>query len=111
MKALSVKNPWADMIAQGLKTIEVRSRRTHHRGPLLICTSKKPEGGNAGCAVAVVELVDYRPLVPEDARRAGGFYAPGMWAWVLDNVKPIKPFSVCGKLGIFEVALISSPSS
>jgi len=36
MKALTVRQPWAHHIAQGLKTIEVRSWRTSYRGPLLI---------------------------------------------------------------------------
>ena len=37
MKALSVRQPWAGLIAAGLKTIEVRPRPTHYRGDLLIC--------------------------------------------------------------------------
>lgn len=36
MKALTVKRPWAWAIVSGQKDIENRSRRTHHRGELLI---------------------------------------------------------------------------
>lgn len=36
MKALTVRQPWASLIAAGVKTIETRSRRTSHRGPLVI---------------------------------------------------------------------------
>lgn len=43
MKALSIKQPWAEMILQGLKKIEVRSWRTDYRGDLLICSSAKPD--------------------------------------------------------------------
>ena len=60
MRALSVRAPWAGLIATGTKTLEVRSRRTHYRGELLICES----GG--GGAVVVVELVGCRPFVEAD---------------------------------------------
>lgn len=43
MKALSIKQPWAEMILQGLKTIEVRCWKTEFRGDLLICSSAKPD--------------------------------------------------------------------
>ena len=33
MKALSVPQPWAEVIARGEKTIEVRTWSTKHRGP------------------------------------------------------------------------------
>lgn len=42
MKALSVKQPWAGMIAQRIKPIETRVWATDYRGELLICASKKP---------------------------------------------------------------------
>jgi len=41
MKAISIKQPWAQLIAQGLKTLEIRSWKTKYRGPLLICASAK----------------------------------------------------------------------
>lgn len=37
MKALSVKQPWAALIASGEKPYEVRTWRTDYRGPLVIC--------------------------------------------------------------------------
>jgi hypothetical protein len=36
LPALSVRQPWAWLIVNGVKDIENRIRRTHHRGPLLI---------------------------------------------------------------------------
>lgn len=36
MKALTVRQPWASLIACGEKKIETRSRATQHRGPLAI---------------------------------------------------------------------------
>lgn len=39
MKALSLWNPWAVMMAKSLKLIETRSRPISHRGPLVICST------------------------------------------------------------------------
>lgn len=41
MKALSLWQPWATLIAMGIKTIETRSWPTSYRGPLLIHAAKK----------------------------------------------------------------------
>ena len=43
MKALSIIQPWATLIALGEKKIETRSWATKHRGPLLIHSSKRIE--------------------------------------------------------------------
>lgn len=43
MKALSVKNPFAGLIACGVKHYEVRSFKTKYRGPIVICSTAKPE--------------------------------------------------------------------
>ena len=40
MKALSLKQPWATVIVQGIKPIENRKWSTSYRGPLLIHASK-----------------------------------------------------------------------
>lgn len=47
MKALSIKNPWAWLIAKGVKDIENRSRRTHYRGKILIHVSQRWDAGFA----------------------------------------------------------------
>ena len=40
MRALSVLNPWADLIVSQAKTIENRTWRTNYRGPLAIHAGK-----------------------------------------------------------------------
>lgn len=40
VKALTLTQPWATLVALGEKEIETRSWRTHYRGPLLIHASK-----------------------------------------------------------------------
>jgi len=106
VKALSIKQPWASMIARGEKTIETRTWRTKYRGPLLIVSSKKPviKGLPAGMAIAVVDLVDCRPMTPgadEEAARCDVY--PGAHAWVLKNRRHINPFSVRGQMGLYEI--------
>lgn len=45
MKAITVRQPWASLIAAGVKTIETRSWSTKYRGPLAIHAGKaKPDG-------------------------------------------------------------------
>ena len=103
MKALSVKQPWANLIAAGAKTIETRTWATDYRGELLIVSSKKPAIEPAGCAVAIASLVDSRPMSRADEDAACcEIYARAV-AWVLDDVRPVRPFPVRGKLGIYEV--------
>jgi hypothetical protein len=40
MKAISLHNPYASLIAHDLKHWETRPMRTHHRGPLAICAAR-----------------------------------------------------------------------
>jgi len=52
MKALSVKQPWAQLIVGGHKTIETRTWGTSYRGDFLLCSSLKPDHNAAeytGC--------------------------------------------------------------
>ena len=103
MKALSVRSPWAGMIADGVKTLEIRSRRTHYRGPLLICQS----GG--GGAVAEVVVVDCRPFGEQDDAASGGVWtlrpdARTHYAWVLRLVRRVTSAPIKGRLGFYDVA-------
>lgn len=85
MKAISLHQPWASLIALGLKRVETRGKRTAYRGPILIHAAKKwtPEQAGIlaafsfeldradlveacsprGRVVAVARLVDVRPMV------------------------------------------------
>ena len=105
MKALSMKQPWANLIASGKKTIETLKWKTRYRGNLLIVSSKKPNIEPAGCAVAVVTLVDCRDMIIADEEAACCRLYPCANAWVLSNIKPVEPFPVKGELGIFDVDL------
>ena len=105
MKALSVKQPWANLIANGTKTIETRTWTTPYRGPLLIVSSKFPNIPPTGSAVAIVDLVDCRRMTRIDRNAACCEIYPNAFSWVLENVLQIKPFPVSGALGIFECSI------
>lgn len=119
MKALSVQQPFAYEILSGLKTIEVRSWDTLHRGDLLICSSKKAAypaeemedmEEDYGCtflyghALCVVTVADVRPMRKGDEDEAlVEEIDPEAYSWVLEDVRPAVPFPVKGKLNLFDV--------
>ncbi|GKT09288.1 ASCH domain-containing protein [Desulforhabdus sp. TSK] len=105
MKALSIQQPWASLIASGRKTIETRKWKTDYRGDLVIVSSKRPKIEPAGCALAIVRLVNCRPMTREDEAAACCSLYPGAYAWELESVRTIAPFPVKGRLGLYEVAL------
>ena len=109
IKALSVRQPWARLIAAGIKTLEVRSRHTHYRGELLICSSLSAPAhaqGPRGMALATVRLVNCRPFTPADVGAACVNYAPDLFVWKLTDAHPLpRPFPVKGSLNFFEVFL------
>jgi ASCH domain len=104
MMALSIKQPWANLIASGKKTIETRLWDTKYRGPLLIVSSRTPRIEPAGFALAVGELVDCRRMTKCDEVAAQCEIYPNAFAWVLASVRRITPFPVKGRLGLYEVA-------
>ena len=108
MKALSIRQPWASLIACAEKTIELRAWTTRYRGPLLICASANEQSdGPKGVAVAIVDLVDVRPATPADATAARCQPCEDAFAWLLAHARPVDPFPVKGRLGLFDVDLPS----
>jgi hypothetical protein len=105
IKALSVKQPWANLLASGKKTIETRLWPTNYRGPLLIVSSKTPKIHPAGYALAIAELVDCRPMTKSDESAACCARYLGAYAWVMDKIRKIPIFPVRGKLGLYDVSI------
>lgn len=104
MLALSIRQPWAELILRGIKTIEVRSKNTNVRGPIHIYASRvraEPEveqkvhkefGVDSeslprGVLVGTVVIVDSRPFKATDVPaalvrpRADWTY----YGWILAN--------------------------
>jgi len=104
MKALSMTPPWGQMIRDGEKTIETRKWSTRYRGPILFVCAKRPASPEAGQALCIADLVDCRPMLASDQMAAGCPVYPRAKAWVLRNIRLVKPFAVKGQLGLFEIA-------
>jgi hypothetical protein len=122
IKALSVKQPYATWIAEGKKTIEIRTWRTKFRGRFLIVSSRATdllfeeigpdnlgEGYRddwpLGMALAEASLVDCRSMTEDDEKAACCEFYDGAFAWILADVKRIEPFPVKGQLSFFTVQL------
>lgn len=111
MKALSVRQPWASLIASGQKTIEIRSWSTRHRGELAIVASKglSREGvaqwnirEPRGAVVCVVELTSVRPWRAGDELRAlsDGI---GCFSWELRLLYRTQHVPTVGRLSLFDI--------
>ena len=128
MKALTLTQPWASLVALGHKRIETRSWSTKYRGKLYIHAAKGfprsarefadeeqsllPERLPRGMIVATARLVDIRgtasrycEVLSTQERRFGDYY-PGRYAWVLEDIVPLdKPIPWRGMLGLFNIEL------
>jgi hypothetical protein len=121
IRALTIRQPFPELILRRRKPYEIRSWKTNYRGPLLIhsaakvktdCAKEsglKPETLATSVFVGVVALSDVRPYTRADSKllnqkRAIGGWSPGHFSWVLK--KPIRfarPIKANGKLGLFRV--------
>jgi hypothetical protein len=114
LKALSVRQPWAWLIVNGVKDIENRSWRTHLRGPLLIHASRSLEGYaeniesverkhgisvpselDRGGIVGVVDLID---CVESHKSK---WFEKRKFGWVLANPRRVKLRPCKGAVGLF----------
>ncbi len=122
MKVITLKQPWASLIASGIKEYEFRSWKTNYRGKLLI---------HAGCTVdkdidrfnslnleypkkrivALVELVDClklddelnKKIISENNIAYGNKYREG-YAWKIKLIKKIdSDKEINGKLGLWNI--------
>lgn len=120
MKALSLKQPYAELILQGRKTIELRNWNTSFRGPFLLHASKNahaqamrqhnfitlPTGGIVGRAF-LHEVKKYanveEHVADKDKHLANADW--GSYGFLLKNVQrlPFQPYK--GKLNFWESGL------
>lgn len=107
-RALVVRQPWASLIAEGRKTIELRSWSTSYRGPVLILAGSVVWRGTEypigprGVTLCLVDLVDVRAATPED--EAAACLTPPEsfgFAWMLRDARPVRQVPVKGKLGLY----------
>jgi hypothetical protein len=114
LRALSIRQPWAWLIVNGLKDIENKSFRIHRRDPLLIHA-----GLNLAGYTEKIELVKRKygisvPLEPEVGGIVGvvdvidcveshesQWLDKGFFGWVLANPRRLRFRSCKGALGLF----------
>ena len=131
MKAITLTQPWATLVAIGVKQIETRSWRTFYRGPLAIHAAKSLPAWQSwrmgtpirdvleahgihsfvelplGVIVATCTLVRITRIYPDNVPAAPelyfGDYTAGQWAWHLSDVKALDtPIPARGALGLWE---------
>lgn len=123
MKGLVIRQPFAGLIAKGLKTIEIRSWFTDYRGPIAIVAGKgaylrtvsrysPPIMSVRGVMLCVVELHDCRRLQPGDFSAAclkereaadRGIRYGRHHAWLLRNATQCMWRPVTGAQGLFRL--------
>jgi len=126
MLALSIKQPWAWLIANGIKDVENRTWKTDFRGKILIHSGKNHSLNGMQLSRYQVNCI-YRKCMekalelPEDEDlKLGGFIGiveiidciknhpsiwaePDKWHWVLKNPEVIAFKKYKGKLKLFQV--------
>ena len=132
MKALTVKRPWANLIASGQKTIELRTwapseapcRIAIHAGQvydsrageLILFATKENTNRSKGQVLCTVEAHRIRPAILADCN-AACLSSTQMYkalcdafakrrtllAWELRNIEPITPTYHIGKLGLWQL--------
>lgn len=118
VKAISLHQPWATLLASGVKRYETRSWPTRHRGPLVIHAGKTwndeilheclvgplAAALHAACVlgselplgafVGVVEVVACKPtyggIHESGAEWALGDWSPGRFAWDCQNARRLE---------------------
>ena len=125
MKGITLYEPWATLIAEGVKRFETRSWRTSYTGLLAIHAGKtidhfflgkcQREGlitgpVNPGTIVAVATLnrcwrtEDIREALRRDELTVGDF-RDNRWAWELDSVARLRePIALKGSMGLWSVS-------
>lgn len=113
-KALSVVAPAGTWIAEGSKTIEVRSWTCDLRPDedLLIVENQKyltkeGETDSEGKAVALVRVEKIRKFVESDMERSrASYFAEGYFSWELTHIRQLElSRKVLAARGIYEVEL------
>ena len=121
--ALSIRQPWAELILKGEKTIETRRWNTEFRGEFYIHASKTvdneackeygidPSSMKTGAIIGKAELVDVKEYLSEedfakdDTKHKAGFYgyARPMFGFLLMYIQRVTPIPTRGNLKFFKV--------
>lgn len=118
MKALSLKQPFAELILQGKKKVELRKWNTRFRGEFLIHSSKVPDSNAmkkfkfgklpCGCIVGRAKLAGVKHYLnekehKEDKERHLADSYWGDYGFIIEGAERFKePIPAKGKLGFWD---------
>jgi len=120
MKALSLKQPWAELILQGRKKIEIRKWKTNFRGDFLIHASKNPDVDAmkkfgfvslpCGFIVGRANLLDVKEYgnnkeFEKDKNLHLATPEWGSYGFILENAERMENISAKGKLNFWDFNL------
>lgn len=123
MKALTILQPYAEMIVRGEKRVENRTWATNYRGLLYVHAGKgrtlwddqlyaKRYPNAAWGAVVAIATLEECVHIENVGRGEFGERFPwlgehdhthGPWCWILENVTPIGPWPWRGAQGLFDI--------
>jgi hypothetical protein len=118
MKAISIRQPWAYLVAAGIKDVESRSRPTDYRGPLLIIAVKKtpaPEdlwdaaqlckrqGVTLPSIFEIGGIVGLAELVDCVTKSSSPWFNEGYYGHLLRQARPVPFIPYRGQLGLYDV--------
>lgn len=128
MKAITISQPFASLIASGQKFVENRTWPTNYRGPIAIHAGKglqyldkdELKAYPHGCIIAVAELTecvtkskislamraDIGHMKAQCSNKSWAQlhrhkHTEGPWCWIIENVKTIQPVAIRGAQGIW----------
>ena len=113
MKALTVRQPWAWLIAAGHKDIENRTCRTSYRGPLLIHAGVTPcpyplrDLIREKFGITIPTQIDYGGIVGvadviDCVQRHDSRWFEGPVGWVLENARALPIIRCRGYQHLFD---------
>lgn len=118
-RMLSVRQPWAWAIVEGLKGEENRTWSTNYRGPLVIHAGKQPYEDYSGAlndielksgivpphrdALAFGAIVGIAYVIGCDREVTSSWCIPGHWYWHLAKQKPWPPIPWKGQQGLISL--------
>lgn len=110
MWALNIRQPHAEAILRGEKTIELRSWRLPNQFrdcDVLLVASKRPyvQDLPTGQAIGIIRFAQFTDFSPSHAIAAKCAWIPNLYAWHIANAKRIPPFAVKGRLGFYKVQM------
>lgn len=122
MKAISVRQPWANLIIEGKKKLDLRTYKINYTGPIAIHASSTveledcvrfefdPDQLPKGAVIGIVDLVEVSELDKliyqqrEELHLKHRKYRSGLYGWLFNNPRALAtPLKFHGRQGVFNI--------